>query len=71
MYWLQILLYGAYAYLALGLIFGLWFVFKGAEQIDENMHGASWSTRLLLLPASTALWLTLLYKYLKQKRHGS
>lgn len=71
MYWLQILLYGAYAYLALGLIFGLWFVFKGAEQIDENMHGASWSTRLLLVPASAALWLLLLYKYLKQKRHGS
>ncbi|MDX2071243.1 MAG: hypothetical protein SFV55_22630 [Haliscomenobacter sp.] len=71
MYWLQILLYGAYTYLALGLIFGLWFVFKGAEQIDENMHGASRATRLLLLPASIALWVVLLNKWLKQKKHGS
>lgn len=71
MYWLQILLYGVYAYLAIGLIFGLWFVFKGAEQIDKNMHGASWPTRLLLLPASAALWLLLLNKYLKHQRHGS
>jgi hypothetical protein len=71
MYWIQILLYLLYIYLGLGLIFGLWFVFKGAEQIDENMHGASWSTRLLLLPASTALWLTLLNKYLKHQRYGS
>lgn len=71
MYWLQILLYGAYTYLALGLIFGLWFVFKGAEQMDENMHGASRATRLLLLPASIALWVVLLNKWLKQKKHGS
>ena len=71
MYWLQILLYGAYAYLGLGLIFGLWFVFKGAEQMYENMHGTSWPTRLLLLPASIALWVLLLNKCLKQKKHGS
>ncbi len=71
MYCLQILLYGAYTYLALGLIFGLWFVFKGAEQIDGNMHGASWPTRLLLLPAAIALWVVLLNKCLKQKKHGS
>lgn len=71
MYWLQILLYGAYAYLGLGLIFGIWFVLKGAEQIDENMHGATWPTRLLLLPASIALWVLLFKKYLKHQRHGS
>jgi len=69
--WIQVILYLFYGYLGIGLVFGLWFVFKGAEQIDENMHGASWSTRLLLLPASTALWLALLNKYLKHKRHGS
>lgn len=71
MYWLQILLFGMYAYLGLGLIFGLWFVFKGAEQMDKNMHGTSRATRLLLLPASIALWVVLLNKWLKQKKHGS
>ena len=71
MYYLQMLLYFLYAYLGLGLIFGFWFVFSGAEKIDQNMHGAIWQTRLLLLPASIALWVLLLNKYLKQKRHGS
>lgn len=71
MYYLQILLYLLYAYVGLGLIFGLWFVFRGAEKIDQNMHGASWQTRLLLVPASAALWLLLLNKYLKHRRHGS
>lgn len=60
-----------YAYLVLGLLFGVWFVFRGADRLDPNMHGASWRTRLLLLPASAGLWIVLLSKYLKAKRHGS
>lgn len=71
MEYVQILLYLLYAYLGLGLIFGLWFVFKGANSLDEQLHGASWRTRLLLLPGSMALWVVLLNKWLKRKQHGS
>lgn len=71
MEYVQILLYLLYTYLGLGLIFALWFVFKGADVLDEQMHGANWRTRLLLLPGSMALWVVLFNKYLKHKQHGS
>ncbi len=64
-------LYLFYAYLGLGLLFGLWFVFKGADQLDGSMHGAHWATRLLLLPGATALWIVLFNKWLKYRKHGS
>lgn len=71
MEFVQILLYLLYAYLGLGLIFALWFILKGADRLDDQLHGASWRTRLLLLPGSMALWVVLLNKYLKHKQHGS
>jgi hypothetical protein len=60
-----------YLYLAKGLLFGLWFVFSGIEQVDEQMKGASWRTRLLLLPGTVALWIVFLQKWLKTRDHGS
>jgi hypothetical protein len=54
-----------YLYFGIGLVFGLWFVFRGADLLDPNMYGASWRTRLLLLPGSAALWVVLLSKLLK------
>lgn len=71
MNWSHLLLYSFYAYLGIGLVFGVWFVFKGAEQIDASMHGASRLTRLLLLPGSSALWVLLLRKWLKNRKYGS
>ncbi len=60
-----------YLYFGMGLLFGLWFVFRGVDKLDHNMHGASWRTRLLLLPASAGLWIVLLFKLLKTNKHGS
>lgn len=60
-----------YLYLGIGLLFGLWFVFKGVDQVDEQMHGTTWRTRLLLLPGTAALWVVLLNKWLKTRKHGS
>lgn len=63
---IQLFVYLFYAYLLIGLVFGLWFVFKGVQQIDSGMEGAKWNLRLLLLPGSIALWVILLRKYLKK-----
>ncbi|HMQ47425.1 MAG TPA: hypothetical protein PKA00_08645 [Saprospiraceae bacterium] len=60
-----------YTYLGLGLLFGAWFVFRGVDRLDPNIHGASWRTRLLLLPAAAGLWIVLLTKLVKAKRHDS
>ncbi|MEM8907368.1 MAG: hypothetical protein AAGD05_05930 [Bacteroidota bacterium] len=64
----QFLVYGFYGYLLLGLLFGLWFVFRGVQQIDAGMEGAQWNLRLLLLPGSIALWVLLLRKYLNRPK---
>ncbi len=59
---IQIFVWLFYAYLGLGLIIGLWLVFKGLGQIDAGLNSASWKLRLLLLPASIGLWPILLKK---------
>lgn len=66
----QIFVYGLYAYLAFGLLFGLWFVFLRAHRIDEGMEGASWRLRLLLLPGSALLWPALIGKPTIKKPEG-
>jgi len=63
---ITIALYAFGIYLVIGLIFSLWFVFKGVHQLDENLSGASTSVRLLLMPGSIALWPLLLYKIVKK-----
>ncbi len=62
---IQIIVFVFYAYLIIGLAFGLWFIFKGVDKVDEGMQGAKWNLRLLLLPGSIALWFLMLKKYLK------
>lgn len=62
---IPILVYLFFLYLLVGLIVGLWFVFRGVNRVDEGMKPAGWWLRLLLLPASMALWPLLLKKYFR------
>ncbi|MDX2247225.1 MAG: hypothetical protein SF052_10635 [Bacteroidia bacterium] len=50
-------------YLLAGLVFGVYFVFKGVEKIDEGAQGTRWGFRLLILPGTIALWPILLRKW--------
>lgn len=52
-------------YLLAGLIFAVAFLNKGAAKIDESAKGIAWKTKLLLFPASVALWIVLLRKWKK------
>lgn len=51
-----------YAYLGVGALFGLYFVSRGAARIDPVAHQLPLLLRLLLWPASVALWPVLLPK---------
>jgi len=51
-----------YAYLLIGLLFGLWFVFKGVGKLDAASTSAGWGLRLLWLPGSIAMWPILIQK---------
>lgn len=71
MTFLSLLITLFYIYLGIGVLFGFWFVFKGVDQLDEQMQGTTWRTRLLLLPGAAALWVILWSKWLKTRKHGS
>ena len=43
-------------YLVVGLVFALWFAWRGANRIDPSAREGSWGFRLLILPGSAALW---------------
>lgn len=60
--WL-VLLVGAY--LGVGLLFGIFFVTRGAQRIDPQAVGGSWGFRLAILPATAALWPVLARRWLK------
>jgi hypothetical protein len=62
----------ALIYLACGLIFGIPFVIKGVQRIDEGAHGAGIGFRILILPGVMAFWPFLLKKWIqtgKEARH--
>jgi len=61
----EIFVYVFYAYLAIGFLFGLWFIFKGVQKIDAGVQNVKWVLRLMILPGTMALWPVLLQKYLK------
>ena len=52
-------------YAGLGLFFGLAFVGRGVERLDPGAHGATWGFRLIILPASVALWPFLLRRWIE------
>ena len=64
----EIFVYLFLVYLLVGLIFGIWFAFKGAQKVDTGMDGAKLGMRLLLIPGSMGLWPVLLRKYFSRNR---
>ncbi len=58
------------AYLAIGLVFGLWFVFSGVHRIDSVTRSAGIRFRLLILPGTAALWPVMLRKVLASAAKG-
>lgn len=52
-------------YAALGLLFAIAFVLRGAARIDPQAAGGSWGFRLAILPASAALWPLLAGRWLR------
>ena len=62
--WAEWLVAAIAVYSAVGLAFGIAFVSVGAARIDPGARGAPLSFRLLILPASIALWPLLARRWL-------
>lgn len=44
------------AYVGIGVFFALWFVLIGVRRVDHDAAGGSVGFRVLIFPASVALW---------------
>jgi hypothetical protein len=61
------LVYLLYGYAFSGMVFGLYFIIRGAARLDTGARQMSVAMRLLLLPGSVALWPLLLIKLITRK----
>ena len=57
----------AAGYLAIGLLFGVFFAVRGVQLLDPVANGSPITFRLLMVPGATALWPLLLVQLLKRK----
>jgi hypothetical protein len=64
----QFILLVAGLYSAIGVTFALVFVTVGVGRIDHATRGAPISFRLIIFPASAALWPVLLRKWMRSSR---
>ena len=55
------------AYLAVGVVFTIFFQLKGLSKIDEGVHGSSWGFRIIIIPGCIVFWIVLLRKWMKKK----
>lgn len=58
-------------YTAIGVLFALYFFFKGAFKIDPLIGESKWTVRLLLVPGAIGLWPLLLSKIMNKSRAAS
>ncbi|KAA0231388.1 hypothetical protein EDS67_02240 [candidate division KSB1 bacterium] len=56
-------------YLALGILFAVLFVWRGAGKIDPSAKQATAGFRLMIFPGAAALWPLLLWRWLRRSSH--
>ena len=59
----QLILGALGIYASVGVVFAVLFVSRGVERIDEAARGAPIGFRVLIFPASAALWPALWHKW--------
>lgn len=59
------------AYLGVGIVFAVAFVTRGVGKVDAAAMGSSIAFRLLIFPASTALWPLMLRKWIDARRRSA
>lgn len=62
----EIAIYIFYFYLALGFVFSLLFIWKGATTLDNDVAESPKTFRMLLIPEAIALWPILLLKWVRK-----
>ena len=64
---LSLLVDAFFIYLAIGVLFGIWFVVKGAAKLDDGVKDTPWHFRAILFPGSVLIWSILILKLVNKK----
>lgn len=65
MLWAEIIVYSTFVYLAIGVLFALWFVALGITKLDDSAKGTSIGFRLLIFFGAIPFWILLAWRILK------
>ena len=63
----NVILLAVATYIAIGVAFGLYFIFRGINRFDHAAAGAAISFRLLVLPGAVGLWPWLLIRLIRTR----
>jgi hypothetical protein len=66
MLWAEIIVYSVFAYLAIGLLFAVWFVAFGVTKLDDSAKGTGFGFRLIIFFGAAAFWTFLAWRLLKK-----
>ncbi|MEM9326777.1 MAG: hypothetical protein AAGA85_14020 [Bacteroidota bacterium] len=57
---IDVVLFAGLLYLALGVVFAMYFYWRGAREIDQGTEGTPWHFKLIIAPGVILLWPALL-----------
>ncbi len=63
----EVIVYVAFAYLAVGAVFALWFVAFGIGRFDDAASGSGIGFRFIIFFGAAALWVVLAAKLAKRR----
>jgi Na+-driven multidrug efflux pump len=69
MMFVNIILIVAAIYLAIGFLFVIPFVIKGAQKVDEGAHGGSIGFRIIIIPGTMVFWPLLLKRWMNASKN--
>ena len=63
---METIVYAAFVYLGLGVLFALWFVAFGVTKLDDAAKGTSFGFRFIIFFGAVAFWVLRAWRLLKQ-----
>ncbi len=64
----EFIVYSTFAYLAIGVLFAVWFVAFGITKLDDSAKGTSLGFRLLIFFGAIAFWILLAWRLLRGEK---
>lgn len=64
----EIIVYTTFVYLAIGVLFAVWFAARGAGKLDEAAKEAGFGFRLIIFFGAAAFWVLLLARLVKGEK---